>query len=315
MTDVMPERGRPHAQASMVELREAPGHLVRRAQQRHTLLWSREFGGDLTGPQYAVICAIGADSTLDQRAVGERASLDKSSTADVVARLEGQGWLRFRKDPADARRKTLSLTALARTAIPDVTRRVAAVQASVLAPLPAGTREAFVDALRLVAYAGEPPVPGHVDDSILVLANSPGHLIRRAQQVHTVAWNEEVGRVMTAPQYAVLSALWSHAEGVDQGTGAELASVDRSSMADIVARLARRGWVARTRDVADARRRLLTLTDDARGEVAQITAAVERVQVRMLAPLPDERDRGLFLDRLRLLAYAEDVDGPDPAGP
>jgi DNA-binding MarR family transcriptional regulator len=178
------------------------------------------------------------------------------------------------------------------------------VQQRLLAPLPPGAAEELVDALRVVAYAGAPPRRDD-DGQLLALGDAPGHLIRRAQQVHTTAWGEEVGRAMTAPQYAVLSALWSRPGGIDQGTGAELASVDKSSMADIVGRLVRRGWVARTRDPADARRRLLALTDTAREELTGITPAVQRVQERVLAPLPDDRARAAFVDGLRALAYDE----------
>ncbi|MFB9743580.1 MarR family winged helix-turn-helix transcriptional regulator [Pseudonocardia sulfidoxydans] len=292
----------------MLALDEATGHLIRRAQQRHTFLWGQEFNGDLTGPQYAVISAIGSDQALDQRAVGERASLDKSSTADIVARLEGQGWLRFAKDPGDGRRKSLSLTPLARTALGEVTRRVGLVQQRLLAPVPEETTAAFVEALRRVAYGGHPPLPGQVDEQVLVLGQTPGHLIRRVQQAHTVAWSDEVGRVMTAPQYAVISALWAHPEGIDQSTGAELASVDKSSMADIVQRLVRRDWIARTRDANDARRRLLCLTDTVRDELVSLTPAVRRVQDRLLGPLRSTQERELFLSGLRALAYTADLE-------
>ncbi|MGD9989162.1 MarR family winged helix-turn-helix transcriptional regulator [Pseudonocardia sp.] len=312
-------KSRPGGEATpMLALGESTGHLIRRAQQRHSSLWSQEFNGDLTGPQYAVISAIGSDQGLDQRAVGERASLDKSSTANIVARLEGQGWLRFTKDPGDGRRKSLSLTPLARTALPEVTRRVALVQHRLLDPVPEGTVEAFVAALREVAYAGHPPRAGQAEEQVLVLGQTPGHLIRRAQQMHTVAWSEEVGRVMTAPQYAVLSALWAHPEGIDQGTGAELASVDKSSMADIVQRLVRRDWIARTRDPSDARRRLLCLTDTVRAELLDLTPAVRRVQDRLLAPLDPAQQRESFLAGLRALAFATDVEvaaGPDAHAP
>ena len=302
-------RVRPASDAPILALQEAPGHLIRRSQQRHTLLWSHEFNGDLTGPQYAVVSAIGADSGLDQRAVGRRASLDKSSTADIVARLEGLGWLRFAKDAADGRRKSLRLTPLARTALGEVTHRAGRVQERLLAPLAPGTIEAFVAALRLVAYSGEPPVDGRAVEQVLLLGNTPGHLIRRAQQVHTVAWSKEVGTTLTAPQYAVLSALWAHPEGIDQTAGAELASVDKSSMADIVARLVKRGWVVRTRDPADARRRLLALTDPVRDELLELTPAVQRVQDQLLEPLSSIAARRRFLRGLRLLAFADDASG------
>ena len=39
------------------------------------------------------------------------------------------------------------------------------------------------------------------------LRRHPGHLIRRAQQVHTWLWNAEVSSEVTSPQFAVLYAL------------------------------------------------------------------------------------------------------------
>jgi MarR family transcriptional regulator, lower aerobic nicotinate degradation pathway regulator len=294
--------------APILALHEAPGHLIRCLQQRHTLLWSQEFNGDLTGPQYAVICAIGAEGRLDQSEVGRRASLDKSSTADVVARLDGLGWLRRVQDPADGRRKILRLTPLARTALGEITRRVGLVQERLIAPLTPDRVTSFMAALQLVAYAGEPPVAAHTEENILLLSNTPGHLIRRAQQVHTVAWGEQVGGAVTAPQCAVLSALRAHPNGLDQTAVAELASLDKSSMADIAARLVKRGWVVRTRDTADARRRLLRLGGDVGDELADLTPAVQRVQEQLLRPLPSNKARAEFIGELRTLAFADRLD-------
>ena len=56
-------RSEEHAEP-VLALREASGHLIRRSQQRHTLLWGQEFNGDLTGPQYAVVSAIGAEAAV-----------------------------------------------------------------------------------------------------------------------------------------------------------------------------------------------------------------------------------------------------------
>jgi DNA-binding MarR family transcriptional regulator len=305
--DLAAARGRDSGGALVLPLDGTPGHLIRRAQQRHTVLWNREFDGTITGPQYAVICAVGGDGGLDQREVGRRASLDKSSTADIVARLEELSWLRFGKDVADGRRKSLRLTPLARTALREVTRRAGLVQERLLAPLGPEAVPAFLAALQLVAHAGTPPVAGSAEEGFLLLGSTPGHLVRRAQQRHTVAWNEEVGRTLTAPQYAVLSVLGAHPEGVDQSTVGELASLDKSSTTDIVARLAKRGWVARTRDPADARRRLLSLTDVVRDDLPELTPAVRRVQERLLRPLLSNAERAAFLDGLTALAFDGDV--------
>jgi Transcriptional regulators len=309
VTELIDNRHRAEEAGPMLRLHEAAGHLIRRAQQRHTTLWTRQFADDLdvTGPQYALISAIAVGEGIDQRTAGERASLDKSSTADVVARLEGRGWLLLARDPDDGRRKVLRLTPLARAALTEVTRRAQLVQEQLLEAVPARQRKSFVDALRLVAYAGDVPPPESPQRAVLPLRDAPGHLIRRAQQVHTVAWGIEVGRTLTAPQYAVLSALWAHPEGIDQSTAGELASLDKSSMADVAQRLVRRGWVARERDGADARRRVLRLTDAVRDELLHLTPAVLRVQERLLAPLSPAQ-RKAFMKGCHALAYADDPD-------
>jgi MarR family transcriptional regulator, lower aerobic nicotinate degradation pathway regulator len=288
----------------VLALGDAPGHLVRLAQQRHTQLWSEEFGGDLTGPQYAVIASVGSDGGSIQRIVGERASLDKSSTADVVARLQSQGWLRLSRDPADGRRKCVNLTPLARTALPEVTRRVGLVQQRLLDPVAPGQRAAFVQVMTKVAYAGAVP-DGEATTNALLLRDTPGHLIRRTQQVHTAAWATEVGSALTATQYAVISALWSRPDGIDQTTAGQLAALDKSTMADVAARLMRRGWVARSRDPDDARCYLLRLTDTARTDLPEVTVAVRRVQERLLTPLPAPGQRSAFLAGYRALAYPD----------
>jgi MarR family transcriptional regulator, lower aerobic nicotinate degradation pathway regulator len=67
---------------------------------------------------------------------------------------------------------------------------------------------------------------------------------------------------------------------------------------------------ARERDPADARRRLLFLTDTVREELAQLTPAVRRVQDRLLAPLADSARRELFLAGCRALGYPYEVGSP-----
>lgn len=282
----------------VVEVHTAPGYLVRRAQQRHSRLWTHEFGTDLTGPQYAVVCAVGARASLDQRTVGDRASLDKSSTADVVARMQSQGWLRLMPDPRDGRRTTVELTPLARTALPEVTRRAALVQAALLEPVAPQRRAGFVASLRTVAYGGAaPPTGGEPDEAVLVLRDAPGHLLRRTQQRHTLTWISQVGRTVTPPQYAVLSTVAGHPEGIDQGSAAEIASLDKASMADVVRRLSARGWVTRTPAPEDARRRILRIRSVVRDDLSLLTPAVLTVQDRLLAPL-GAKARTTFLDGL-----------------
>ena len=73
---------------------------------------------------------------------------------------------------------------------------------------------------------------------------------------------------LTSPQFAVLHAL-AHQQPLDQTELGERASLDRSTLANIVTRLSARGFVARTRDAAGARRDLVALTPAADAERAR----------------------------------------------
>jgi DNA-binding MarR family transcriptional regulator len=138
----------------------------------------------------------------------------------------------------------------------------------------------------------------------LDLTSAPGHLIRRAEQIHTRVWAATVDGTLTSPQFAVLTAL--AAEGaLDQATIGEMVSLDRSTMADVAQRLEQRGWVTRGRDPADGRRRVLELTPDGRSVLVRVTPLVERLGDELLGDL-SETERRTLLELLgRLIGYGE----------
>jgi DNA-binding MarR family transcriptional regulator len=108
------------------DLNAAPGHLIRRAQQRHQALWTQIVGGDLTSVQFAILVLLRGEPDLDQRTLAARASIDTSTLADVCRRLEQRGLLRRGRDAEDGRRYVLRVTPegddLLRRVIPEVTR-------------------------------------------------------------------------------------------------------------------------------------------------------------------------------------------------
>jgi DNA-binding MarR family transcriptional regulator len=291
------------APAAALPLDTTLGHLLRRAQQVHTSLWGREFNGDLTGPQYALLSALTEQAAVDQLSAGRLASLDKSTAADVVARLHRNGWLARDRDPSDGRRNLLSLTAPARAALQQMTPRAADIQRQLLEPLTTGDREWFTQTLARVAYGGRPTAvaPEPAPSRALPLSTTPGHLIRRSEQLHGVHWARRVGSTLTPSQYGMLSALAWNAP-IDQGRAGDLASLDKSSTADIIARLTRRHLVAGTPDEGDRRRKLLVLTPLARKILDEVTPAVALVQRDLTAPLQEQEARRLA-ELLRVIAY------------
>lgn len=294
----------PDTPIAALPLDTTPGHLIRRAQQVHNSIWAGELNGDLTSPQYAVLSAVSGKSGVDQQTVGRLASLDKSTTANIVERLERKGWVRRDRDTADGRRNLLTVTPRAKSTLREITAHVETVQDRLLEPLGPNLRRSFVRLLGKVAYQGDVPKPGSdaADDVvILALSTTPGHLLRRAEQVHSVLWSEHVGTLLTPPQYALLACLaWRPA--ADQTAAGEMASLDKSSTADIVARLRRRGWLVDTRDEADRRRKLIALTERAHDALTEVTPTVRTVQLHLVEPLTTaEQDKVVSL--LRRVAY------------
>ena len=121
------------------------------------------------------------------------------------------------------------------------------------------------------------------------LALAPGHLIRRAQQLHTELWSSVVGDDLTSPQFAVLLTLHQQPL-IDQTKLSRLASLDTSTCQDIVTRLYRKGLVVRGRDPSDGRRWSLQLTPEGNRVLRDALPKAEEVGVRLVESL-NERGR------------------------
>ncbi|MEU1328998.1 MarR family transcriptional regulator [Streptomyces sp. NPDC005865] len=141
------------------------------------------------------------------------------------------------------------------------------------------------------------------------LATHPGHLARRLQQAHHLLWNAMVSEEITSPQYAVLNALVAE-PGLDQRTVGERVGLDRSTIAEVVARLIRRDLLDKVRDARDGRRFLLRLTDEGLRTHRRLTVRTARMNQVLLAPL-SAAERSVFLDLIQRVAdAAEDLRNP-----
>ncbi len=281
---------------SVLRFDDAPGHLIRRAQQIHTDLWSREVGDVLTGPQYATLVAIAGWENLDQKKAGELASLDKSTVGGVIKRLESKGWVTRATSPLDARRRILLLTDYALGELPAISAAAERVQRGLLRPLASDEARQLITLLHAVAFAFEDQKsigPAPISGPMLELDTTPGYLIRRAQQVHAALWTSVFDGDLTGPQYAVLAAA-AATERIDQSQIGNRASLDSSSVADVVTRLEARGWLTRRKDEVDGRRMIVELTMPATTAIRHLTRSVRDVQQRLLSPL-SESDAASFM--------------------
>ncbi|MEU6349294.1 MarR family transcriptional regulator [Streptomyces sp. NPDC047072] len=299
------------AAESLPVLASTPGHLIRRTQQLHAVLWQQHVPQNLTSMQYGVLLVLGQQPGIDQRTVAELMSLDKTTAAGVLRRLEGRGLVVRDRDPGDGRRMLARLTEPGEAILVRAAPAVLDVQDRLLQPLSFDEGEALLRLLRLVVYRGEPPsttasIPQNAAVSgwplrlpALRLHTTPGHLIRRAQQLHTTLWSERVSAELTSVQYSVLLVLQSESP-IDQRMLGRHASLDKSSGGDVIARLESRELIARTRDAIDGRRNLLTLSAAGREQLYQHARAVFDVQSELVRPLLDAQ-RGEFVHLMKQL--------------
>ncbi len=127
------------------------------------------------------------------------------------------------------------------------------------------------------------------------LMRHPGHLLRRALQAMNQLWDEEVSRTITSPQFAALNALYGE-PGLDQRTLGQRVSLDRSTMAEVVSRLAARGLIRSERDARDGRRKVIGLTPKGVSTVRQLIPRTHAMTERLVGPLDaKQRDELLCL--------------------
>ncbi|MFF7649210.1 MarR family winged helix-turn-helix transcriptional regulator [Streptomyces sp. NPDC007983] len=138
-----------------VDLNTHPGHLARRLQQAHSLLWGAMVSEETTSPQFAVLNALVEKPDIDQRTLSEHVHLDRSTIADVVARLGRRGLLERVRDPRDGRRNVLKLTDEGVRLHRKLVTRTARMNRVFLAPLDEGERELLLRLIGRVADAAE----------------------------------------------------------------------------------------------------------------------------------------------------------------
>ncbi|MCC3767974.1 MarR family winged helix-turn-helix transcriptional regulator [Streptomyces sp. UNOC14_S4] len=138
-----------------LDLNTHPGHLARRLQQAHTLLWTTIVSEEVTSPQFAVLNALTGEDGLDQRTVGERVGLDRSTIAEVVRRLVARGLVDKERDTKDSRRSVLRVTEEGARVHHKLSLRTARMNQVLLAPLDPQERSAFLELLKRVSDAAE----------------------------------------------------------------------------------------------------------------------------------------------------------------
>jgi DNA-binding MarR family transcriptional regulator len=124
------------------------GHLLHRAAQRALDFYAEEGGaGAVTQRQHAVLAAVAAREGAAQADLVAATGVDRSTLADMVARMLDKGLLVRERSSLDARANAVRLTDAGRLALAETGPKAAAADGRLLALLPKGKRQGFLDAL------------------------------------------------------------------------------------------------------------------------------------------------------------------------
>ena len=135
------------------------------------------------------------------------------------------------------------------------------------------------------------------------LERSPLHLLHRAGQcAGDIFQSEMASGDLTPRQYAVLITV-ARNEGLSQTNLVTRTGIDRSTLADIIRRMIKKGLLQRRRTKEDARAYAVKLTEEGRRVLESAQPLVDRVDQRVLAVLPGQQ-RDQFLKDLALIVEA-----------
>lgn len=133
------------------------GHLLHRAAQRALDFYAEEAGpGAVTQRQHAVLAAVAAREGAAQADLVAATGVDRSTLADMVARMIDKGLLARERSNLDARANAVRLTDAGRAALDETGPKAAAADGRLLALLPKGKRKAFLEALDALATGVAP---------------------------------------------------------------------------------------------------------------------------------------------------------------
>ncbi|RAS08543.1 putative transcription regulator, MarR family [Cupriavidus taiwanensis] len=144
----------PEADPAKELLWARPGFLVRRLHQIHVAMFFEECKApNITPVQYAILTVLSVLPGLDQTSLGQEVGLDRTTTMDVVRRLEDRGLVERRENPADRRTRHVHLTREGKSVVTSLRADMARAQERMLAPLKPAQREVFMELLATLVEA------------------------------------------------------------------------------------------------------------------------------------------------------------------
>jgi DNA-binding MarR family transcriptional regulator len=122
-------------------LDEQIGFILRQVWQRHTAIFAREIGTNLTPTQWAALSKLAETGACSQNQLGRLTAMDVATIKGVIDRLTARGLTETSADPEDGRRLLVSLTRAGQQLADKLAPNALAITRETLAPLDAKERE------------------------------------------------------------------------------------------------------------------------------------------------------------------------------
>ena len=131
-------------------------HLLHRAGQTAADIFTNEArAGSLTPRQFAVLTVISHNEGLTQSDLVARTGIDRSTLADIVARLHNRGMIQRRRAKDDGRAYAIKISMQGAKALREAQPAAAAADSRLLSRLPPAKRQDFLESLNLIVGSGE----------------------------------------------------------------------------------------------------------------------------------------------------------------
>lgn len=125
-------------------LDEQVGFILRQVWQRHSSIFSRDIGTNLTPTQWAALSKLAETGACSQNQLGRLTAMDVATIKGVIDRLTARGLTETSQDPEDGRRLLVSLTRAGQQLAEKVAPNALAITRETLAPLDARERETLM---------------------------------------------------------------------------------------------------------------------------------------------------------------------------
>jgi DNA-binding MarR family transcriptional regulator len=134
------------------QLTRSPSHLLKRAAQFSNHMYMGEVGkSGLTHRQYTVLLAVDNNDGKSQTDLVKITGIDRSTLADLVARLLAQGYLQRRRTKDDGRTNSIRITAVGKKMLKTALPGADEVDRQLLSLVAASERKGFLDNLAVLA--------------------------------------------------------------------------------------------------------------------------------------------------------------------